>query len=56
MAQYDQGGGCACGLMKVCNCISNSQADGSKARPEPKPDCFGQMLVDYWKDESLSGK
>lgn len=34
MAKYDQGGGCACGLSKVCDCKSNTQMDGTRARDE----------------------
>jgi hypothetical protein len=29
MAKYDQGGGCACGLQRGCDCGSG-QADGTK--------------------------
>lgn len=36
MATWDFGGGCACGVSKVCDCKHNKQSDGSVARPEEK--------------------
>ena len=33
MAKYDQGGGCACGLRRYCDC-GKGQADGTKVKPE----------------------
>jgi len=30
MAKYDQGGGCSCGLYLECECLSQTQSDGSR--------------------------
>lgn len=35
MARYDQGGGCACGLRKECNCGSGSMFTTTHYKPEP---------------------
>jgi hypothetical protein len=38
MAKYDQGGGCACGLVKECNCTVNNRREHAQAycgQPEP---------------------
>jgi RecA/RadA recombinase len=49
MAKYDQGGGCSCGLYKVCECEINRQSNGEIARPtnkreKPMTDIFTSLL------------
>lgn len=41
MATWDFGGGCACGVEKVCDCVNNKQMDGSVARPQEKKSAIG---------------
>ncbi len=45
MAKYDFGGGCACGLQKVCDCKHNSQRDGSKPS-DPQWDQWRESKID----------
>jgi len=49
MAKYDQGGGCSCGLYKICECELNRQSNGEIARKtiqreKPMTDIFTSLL------------
>lgn len=56
MAKYDQGGGCACGLVRVCDCKANMQADGTRARPDdPKPDWTPDWFIEKSREIVAQG-
>jgi len=51
MAQFDQGGGCSCGLHKVCECAtSKTQKDESKLGEYDCKECNGTGQVVFTRE------
>lgn len=53
MATWDFGGGCACGVEKVCDCGHNKQMNGSVARPEEKKSAIGVARDMVMKEDKV---
>ena len=52
MAKYDQGGGCACGLKRICDCGSG-QADGTRVSV-PKVERSVIEIIEDWRTETIN--
>lgn len=50
MAIFDQGGGCSCGLHKVCICATKTQKDDPKLEEYDCKECNGTGQVVYTRE------